>query len=98
MNDSLENLLTMVGDPITVSIKAIFDGVGLDISDYENLLQKHGLTTTYVCKRKDILGNQKITSLYNELKNDILNASKEEYKELKKYLEQEKISGNIVVR
>lgn len=97
MNDSLENLLTMIGDPITVSIKAIFDGVGLDISDYENLLQKHGLTTTYVCKRKDILEDQKIISLYNELKSDILYTSKEEYKELKKYLEQEKISGKFAI-
>lgn len=97
MNDSLENLLTMIGDPITVSIKAIFDGVGLDISDYENLLQKHGLTTTYVCKRKDILEDQKIISLYNELKSDILYTSKKEYKELKKYLEQEKISGKFAI-
>lgn len=97
MNYSLNTLLSMIGDPISISLKSIFDGVGLDMDSYNDEINDYGFTEDTIFFRKKIEENTKLTDLYNHLLPDILSHSKKEYKELCDYLEEVNISGKFAI-
>lgn len=94
---SVENLLTMLSPSKAISIQSIFDGIGLPISSYVNVIHKYGFSTNTVFYRSEILKNQNLMSMYKELSVDIKNNSLIEYELLKKYLTQNNINGKFAV-
>ena len=88
MDCSFNTILNMLSPSKLISLETIFDGVGLEIDDYENLIAKHGLTKTSIFDRLSIADNPNLQSLYKEIVPDIEQNSRREYKLLKKYIVQ----------
>lgn len=97
MDMELSTVLDMISPSSMVSIKSIFDGVGLDINQYEDNIKRYGFNKNSKFIRNTILKNEKLVSFYEELKPDIYKNSKMEYKNISKYLEKNKLFGKIAI-
>lgn len=94
-NHSFETIMGMVSPSKMISLVSIFDCVGLDINNYNDLLKKYGFNKNEFFDRKTILNNSALRKLYDDLSQDIENKSNEEYTELVKYLRQENVKGKF---
>ena len=94
---SFENLLTMLSPSELISLQSIFDGVGLPISSYVDMIQEYGFSTDTVFYRSDILKDQNLMSMYKVLSVDVKKNSLIEYELLKKYLIQNNVNGEFAV-
>lgn len=94
---SVENLLTMLSPSNLISIQSIFDGVGLSIQDYPNLINKYGFTYASVFYRNEFIQNSNISKMIHELKDDIISNSQKEFEVLKKYLQQNNVKGKFAI-
>lgn len=94
-NHDFKTIMGMVSPSKIVPLISIFDCVGLDINDYENLLLKYGLNKKSSFDRKTIFDNTNLLNLYKELSIDIENKSNNEYNALISYLKQEHVSGKF---
>lgn len=97
MNYELEHVIDMISPSKLVSLATIFDGVGLNINDYVELIKKYGFELNSTFDRKDLLNNNDLNALYSELSCDIENVSKHEYQLLVKYINQNKLAGNFAI-
>lgn len=97
MNYELEHVIDMISPSKLVSLATIFDGVGLDINDYVDLIKKYGFDLNSTFDRKDLLNNRNLNNLYSELSFDIENVSKQEYRLLVKYINQNKLVGDFAI-
>lgn len=59
-----------------ISLKSIFDGVGLNIIDHIALVRKYGYDLNSYFYRNTILEENRLMLLYNELQNEIILNSK----------------------
>lgn len=94
---SIENLMTMLAPSNLISIKSIFDGIGLSIHNYKHLIEKYGFTEESVFYRNVMLQNEHLKRMLEELKNDITSNSKKEFDSLKKYLQQNNVYGKFAI-
>lgn len=94
---SLENLLTMLSPSGLISIRSVFDGVGLDIAGYTQVLEKYGFSNETAFYRNEMLDNQKLLALYDSLLPDIIQKSKEEFVLLQKYIKQNNLHGKFAI-
>lgn len=97
MDFKFETILNMLSPSKLLSIKTIFDGIGLNIDNYQDLLVKYGFDFQTTFDRKNIQQNKKLQKLYNEISNDIYQISKNEYQVLKKYIEQNNLKGKFAI-
>lgn len=97
MNHKLEHVINMISPSKLVSLSTIFDGVGLDIKNYMQLIKKYGFEINSVFDRKEIVKNNNLNALYSELSNDIERISKQEYAMLVKYIQQNSLSGSFAI-
>lgn len=97
MNYRLEYVIDMISPSKLVSLATIFDGVGLDINDYEDLIRKYGFDVHTTFDRKNLLKDRKLNHLYSELGDDIEKVSKHEYRLLVKYINQNKLGGDFAI-
>ena len=97
MNYELEHVVDMISPSKLVSLATIFDGVGLDINNYVNLIKKYGFKLNSTFDRNELLNNRNLNNLYSELSCDIENISKQEYWLLVKYINQNKLSGDFAI-
>ena len=97
MNYELKYVINMISPSKLVSLTTIFDGIGLDIKNYAGLVKRHGFELNSTFDRKDILNNRDLNELYSELSCDIENVSKQEYRLLAKYINQNKLAGNFAI-
>lgn len=97
MDSSLETVLDTISPSKLVSVRSIFDGVGLDIEQYHAVLAKYGLDANSSFDRSTILSDQKLRGLYNEIEPDLVANSKEEYQLLEQYLQQQHLSGRFAI-
>lgn len=97
MDCSLSTVLDMISPSKFLTLKTIFDGVGLDIRNYKELLKKYGFKIDTTFDRKKIEKNKRFKSFYAEIKSDIYQVSKNEYKVLVKYINQNKLQGKFAV-
>lgn len=97
MNYSFEYLINMISPSKHISLMTIFDGAGLDINNYSELIKKYGFELTTFFDRKKILDNRHLIALYRELYPDIEKVSKNEYELLKRYIQQNQLSGNFAI-
>ncbi len=94
---SFHTLLGMLTPSKLITIKSIFDGIGLDIINYRDLLTKYGFNENSVLDRNDIMDNRELQVLYSQLTGDIIDNSRSEYEILVEYIKQNNISGKFAV-
>lgn len=97
MNYELSHVLDMISPSKLVSLRSIFDGVGLNIEDYKNLIGKYGFNLETTFDRTSIMKNNDLKRMYLQLSEDIEKNSKKEYENLFRYLKQENVSGKIAI-
>ena len=97
INYEFEHVLDMISPSKLIPLSTIFDGVGLNIEDYKDLVHEYGFETTTFFDRHDILKNNQLKNLYKQLTPDIENVSKQEYKLLVKYLKQNNMVGKFAI-
>ncbi len=97
MDFKFETILNMISPSKLLSINAIFDGVGLNIYNYQKLLVKYGFDFHTTFDRKNIEQNRNLKKLYHEISNDIYQISKNEYYLLKKYIEHKNLKGKFAI-
>lgn len=97
MDCEFSTILNMVSPSKLISLKSIFDGVGLEIEDYKKLISQYGFDESSSFDRNSILDNASLLSMYEELKPDIIETSKKEYDLLQKYIKQNHVSGKFAI-
>lgn len=97
MDCSFETIINMVVNAKLVSLESVFDGLGLEINDYIEDIEKIGLKRETIFYRNEIKKDKRLRILLENLKEDIIENSKREYKNLKAYLAQEKVTGEFGV-
>ena len=95
MNSSFESLLNMVVNAKLVSMESIFDGLGMDIDQYQDKLEQYGFHKDTIFDRSSIYSNRKLKRLLTDLTPYIIENSKKEYSLLTEYLKQEGVSGRF---
>ena len=95
LDASFETILGMVSPSKRVSLRSLFDCVGLAIEDYEQLLSKYNFTERTSFDRNKIKEDKNLQSLFVDLNQDIVNLSKREYATMIQYLEQRDVKGNF---
>lgn len=94
---SYEAILKMVVNAKLVDIENVFDGIGLDIKRYADVIKRHGLDIDVVFDRSVIAEDKRLKGLIEEIQADIFENSKNEYELLLKYLEDNAVSGKFGV-
>lgn len=94
---SFINLLTMLSPSKRISLKSIFDGVGLNIIDHIALVRKYGYDLNSYFYRNTILEENRLMLLYNELQNEIILNSKKEFILMCEYMKQMHVEGRFAV-
>ena len=97
LDPSFENYINMISPSKLITIQSIFDGAGLDINNYKELLTKYNFTKESAFDRSEVLNNSQLKKLYNELFPEIIKKSKSEYKLLQLYLNQQDVSGKFAM-
>lgn len=97
LNSSFGNYINMISPSKLITIQSFFDGAGLDISKYQDLLKKYDLKKESSFDRKEVLSNIKLKKLYSALLPDIIQKSKNEYNLLQLYLKQERVYGRFAI-
>ena len=97
MSSDFSNFINMISPSKMISLKMVFDGAGLDIKKYNNLIRKYNFDYDTVFDRNDIGKNTQLQALYSELKNDIDTKSKMEFEILVKYIKQMNLCGKFAI-
>lgn len=97
MNYDLEHVLNMISPSKLIPLAIIFDGVGLDINNYAELIEEYGFNLKTSFDRKQILKDQKLSAMYARLGADIEKVSKAEYELLVGYIKQNNLSGKFAI-
>lgn len=97
MDCNFETLMGMISPSKFISINMIFDGVGLRIENYNDLLIKYGFNEKSTFDRNKIMNNNSLIKMYEELKFDIINKSKKEYELLVQYIAQNDLHGKFAI-
>lgn len=95
MDFDYDKVLDMVVNAKLVSIRSIFDGLGLEIRDYDKQLFEYSISEDSIYDRSSIREDEKLKALILSLKEDIINNSKNEYEVLSSYLKTNGVSGKI---
>lgn len=97
MDSSFDAILSMISPSKLISLRTIFDGVGLNIDDYQLLIAKYGFNLSTVFDRKTISDQESLKEMYRQLIPEIEKVSKNEYEMLCRYLEQNQIGGKFAI-
>lgn len=97
MNPEYEYVMEMLPPSKQVTLTNIFDGIGLDINNYADVVEKNGFSLDSVFERKDLRANNDLNKLYNQLEKDIICNSKMEFELLAKYLKQNCMEGRFAI-
>ena len=83
------------GPILWMSMESIFDGLGMDIDQYQDKLEQYGFHKDTIFDRSSIYSNRKLKRLLTDLTPYIIENSKKEYSLLTEYLKQEGVSGRF---
>ena len=97
MDCSFETILKTLVNAKLVSLESIFDGLGLELEKYSDVIKQCGLTTETVFDRKTIWSDKRLKNLINTINQDIINNSKKECDLLEHYLKENKVEGRFGV-
>lgn len=94
---SFDDVMSQMFIPRTVNINWIIRKWGLEPENYRDSIIKVGLNPDYEINGCDIKTNSYIISLFNVLKSDIMNNSRDEYNAFIEYTNSIKLQGNIAI-
>ncbi len=97
MDCSFETILKMVVNAKLISLASIFDGLGLDIDRYNEVIKKYKLTENTIFDRGTIVDDIRLKKLLEHIRNDIIVNSKKEYVLLQAYLRENHVEGKFGV-
>lgn len=97
MDCEFSTVLNMISPSKLISLTSIFDGVGLEIGNYLDIIERHGLNVKSTFDRSSILDNKNLLAMYEELKGDIIANSKKEYDLLQQYINKNQVGGKFAI-
>ena len=97
MDCEYETILNMVVNAKLVSLRSVFDGLGLEIKDYKNAIERHGLLLSETFDRSTIKSDIRLKALIEDIKPAIIENSKKEYELLIRYLKENDVKGRFAV-
>ena len=97
LDSKFETIINMISNAKLITLTNIFDGICLDITNYEEVIRKHHLDFDSIFDRRTIYQNKRLKALIDELRPDIISNSKKEYELLIEYLDQNNVSGQFGV-
>jgi len=97
IDHKLSTVIDMISPSMYLPLRTIFDGVGLEINDYVELIKKYGFDENTSFDRKTVLEEKNLIKLYDELSADVVQVSKAEYEILIQYLKQNHIEGEFAI-
>lgn len=97
MDCSFATILKMVVNAKLISLKSIFDGLGLDIADYSKTINDCNLNVDTLFDRETIADDIRLKKLFEIIKNDIITNSQKEYSLLQAYLKKYNVNGKFGV-
>lgn len=95
LDTSFDIIASMLSTSKLVSVNSLFDGLGLNIEEYQEVLLKCGLNKDMVFESGTLKDNTVLKELYNLLQDDIVKKSLEQYELLKQYLKQNEVCGKF---
>ena len=78
-------------------MEQLLDSLGLEASDYENVIKEYGFTLRGHIRRDELKDNPDFVKLYQRIKSDVINNSSMEFENLINYLKQCDFSKKIAV-
>ncbi len=95
LDSSFDTIVSMLSTSKLVSVNSLFDGLGLNIEEYQEVLIKYDLNKNMVFESSTLKDNSVLKELYNLLQDDIVKKSLEQYELLKQYLKQNEVCGKF---
>ena len=96
-NPELENVINSFPLAKMLSMETFLNNIGLNPNDYKKVLKKYNMELKTTIFKKDILSDKNIIDFYNEIKQDVIDHSKEECNLLLEYFKQEKFKGKVAI-
>lgn len=97
MDSSFDTVMNMLSPSKRFPISVLFDGVGLDIRRYADLLLKYGYNEEVTFDRKNVCSDLNLRNMYEEMRSDIESLSKQEYQMLMQYISQNDLHGKFAI-
>lgn len=94
---SLDNLFSALPQSKTMSIDNFFSSIGLDINKYSKTLKKHNISFDSVYDFKSMKNKKEIIELVDDIKDDIISKSVEEFELFNKYVKDQNLHGKFAV-
>lgn len=95
-NCTYEFVCNSMSQPAHMTIGEFFYRLNLDISQYEEILKKYSIDSSYSFSGINMLSNNTIKAIFEDVKKDVYCKSKDEYTNLEKYFKQIDFSGDKV--
>ena len=96
-NNSIEYVINESPLLSTTNMEQLLDSLGLEASDYENIIKEYGFTLRGHIRRDELKDNPDFVKLYQRIKSDVINNSSKEFENLINYLKQCDFSKKIAV-
>ena len=80
-----------------LNVEIFLQNLGLDVSDYTDVLERLGLNPTDELRKSELPENERLRELYETVKDDVIARSKSECDAFVRYAEQEGFSGKVAV-
>lgn len=96
-NNSIEYVINESPLLSTTNMEQLLDSLGLEASDYENVIKEYGFTLRGHIRRDELKDNPDFVKLYQRIKSDVINNSSMEFENLINYLKQCDFSKKIAV-
>ena len=97
INFSLDNLFNALPQSKSMSIDNFFSSIGLDINNYKEVLKKYNILVDSVYDFKNMKKRKEIIGLIDDIKDDIISKSKEEFALINEYIESQQLHGKFAV-
>lgn len=92
-----EDVVSSIAKSSFVTVYAMLERWGLQSNEYEKELEECELKGDDILDGTSLVKNERLHKLYNLIKQDIVDNSKEEFVLLSKYLKQENFRGNCAI-
>ncbi len=96
-NNDFEHLDNIIAMSNQFTNADFINRLGLDINLYEEQLKNLNLDKDETFSKSNYKKSLKLKKFYQQIENDVIKNSKQEYDKIIKYLEQEKFSGKIAI-
>lgn len=87
-NCTYEFVCNSMSQPAHMTIGDFFYRLNLDMSQYEEVLKKYSIDSSYSFSGIDMLSNNTLKAIFEDVKEDVYFRSKDEYTNLEKYFKQ----------